>query len=740
MDKIYPDWTLTHKKTLDGVGLQPIPATVPGAVQLDYARAFNYADYWYGENYKQFIWMEDEYWTYSTELVFTCAEDEKAIFHFGGIDYEYTILANGEQLCHGEGMFTPVDVNLTSYSGQKIRLDVVIHPIPKCSNARPHTRQEARESCKPPSAYGWDWHPRLVPMGIWEESYLEIIPKGTLLSLDATYRLSDDLTVCHIKAFATMYGEDDVTVTLSTPDGAVVFSETQRFTEYNHNVTVFDIENPKLWYPRGYGDQPLYVLTAECGKSPKKLSKKLGFRRSRLVRNPDDEAPGFPKSRYDSPATLEINGVKVFAKGSNWVNTEIFPCLMDEKRYRELIDLAYGANMNIFRVWGGGFINKESFYDICDEYGIMIWQEFVMSCNLYPDKEHFLGVLEQEATTVVKRLRSHPCLVLWCGGNELFNSWSGMTEQSHALRLLDSICYKYDRFTPFNMTSPLTGMGHGTYNNVISNEDGRSANPNNLPEGVKLPEKDCEFITLLTYCRHTAYTEFGCCGGADPEYIKKYITSGDSYENCSPDNPVWVSHHAFKAWSPTSWLRIPETEYYFGGYTDTDDLMRKSLLIQSVCYKAMFEEMRKQAPRCSMALNWDFNEPWPCAAGNSLVNWPAEPKPALESVRQALRPTLASIRAFKNRYLTGETMKAEVWMLNDSQNAVDLEKINVYIDRNGTRELILSLCVDTVEARTNRKFGELRLPISADFPPLFKIALDVPSAPECNSEYIFFHR
>ena len=441
MNKLYPDWTLTHKKQLSDPDSEPIPATVPGAVQLDYAKAHDYADYWYGENYKQFTWMEDEHWTYSTELYFTCAEDEKAIFHFGGIDYEYTILANGEELCHGEGMFTPVNVDLTHFSGQKTRLEVMIHPIPKC-NARPYTRYEAKECCKPPSAYGWDWHPRLVPMGIWEESYLEIIPHGTILILDVTYRLSDDLTVCHVKASATMYGEDDVTVTLTAPDGAVVYSETQRFTECNTNTLTFDITNPELWYPRGYGDQPIYVLTAECGKSPRKLTKKLGFRRSKLVRNPQDEADGFPKTRFDSPATFEINGVKVFAKGSNWVNTEIFPCLMDEKRYRELIDLAYGANMNIFRVWGGGFINKESFYDICDEYGIMIWQAFMMSCNLYPDKDHFLGVLEQEATSIIKRLRSHPCLVLWCGGNELFNTWSGMTEQSHAMRLLDSLCYR----------------------------------------------------------------------------------------------------------------------------------------------------------------------------------------------------------------------------------------------------------------------------------------------------------
>ncbi len=738
MNKLYPTWTLTHKKQFSDQASEPIPATVPGAVQLDYAKAYGYKDYWYEENYKQFTWMEDEYWTYSTELDFTCAEGEKAIFYFGGIDYEYTILANGTELCHGEGMFTPVKVDLTAFSGQKTRLDAVIHPIPKC-NARPYTRYEARESCKPPSAYGWDWHPRLVPMGIWEESYLEIIPEGTLTNLECTYRLNDTLDICHVDVTAEIYGEDDVTVTLNAPDGTAVYSETRRFTEGNTNTVSFELQKPKLWYPRGYGDQPIYVLTAECGKSPKKLTKKLGFRRAKLVRNPDDEAPGFPKSRYDSPATFEINGIKVFAKGSNWVNTEIFPCLMDEKRYRELIDLAYGANMNVFRVWGGGFINKESFYDICDEYGIMIWQEFMMSCNLYPDKDHFLSVLEREVTTIVKRLRTHPCLVLWCGGNELLNSWSGMTEQSHALRLIDAICYKYDRFTPYNMTSPLTGMGHGSYHNLVNGEEGRSANPNNLPEGVKL-EGEYEFLTALTYCRHTAYTEFGCCGGATPEYIKKYVTDGESYENCSPDNPVWVAHHAFNSWSPSSWLRKCEVEYYFGGYSNVDDLLNKTLVIQSVCYKTMFEEMRKQAPRCSMAINWDYNEPWPCAAGNSLVNWPAEPKPALDSVREALRPTLASLRAFKNRYVTGETLKAEIWLLNDSPNTVAPTDIRVYLEADGKRNRVYTVPTDTVNPRENAKFGEFSFEVTEEIPAVFKLILEVPDRPEYNSEYTMFHR
>ena len=122
--------------------------------------------------------------------------------------------------------------------------------------------------------------------------------------------------------------------------------------------------------------------------------------------------------------------------------------------------------MNLIRVWGGGIVNKDSFFEQCDRLGLMVWQEFPLACNGYPDDPSYLAVLEQEAVSMLLRLRSHPCMVIWCGGNELLNKWSGMTIQSHPLRLLDSLCFRYDRQTPYLPASPLFGMAHGHYCNV----------------------------------------------------------------------------------------------------------------------------------------------------------------------------------------------------------------------------------------------------------------------------------
>lgn len=150
-----------------------------------------------------------------------------------------------------------------------------------------------------------------------------------------------------------------------------------------------------------------------------------------------------------------------------------FSGIITRARYEELIDLAVEANFNMFRIWGGGIINKESFFELCDEKGILVWEEFPLSCNLYPDDPHYLSVLEQEATSIVKRLRKHPCLAMWCGGNELFNNWSLMTDQSLPLRLLNSICLEYDPLVPYNPTSPFTEWRMvATFSNTLT--DGKS--------------------------------------------------------------------------------------------------------------------------------------------------------------------------------------------------------------------------------------------------------------------------
>ncbi len=728
MKKLNLNWTLSHTPTLAEPAKDKIPAEVPGAVQLDYAKALNYKPYYYGLNFRQFDWMEDEYFIYESTLDFTCSDTEAATLCFMGIDYGYEILIDGVSKVKGEGMFTPVNVDVTEYSGKKASLKVILDPIPKYPGA-PRNRQQAKACCKPASSYEWDWHPRLVPSGIWGEAFVKISPLGSPESIEAAYRLTDDLKSVTIYASATTNAPTELTASLIAPDGSCICKTTVTAGDCCKADISLTLDSPELWYPRGYGEQPIYTLRVEGADV---IERKLGFRRSKLVENTGAKIfeKDFPKGPIAAPMTLEINGRRIFAKGSNWVNTEIFPCMMTNDRYDELIALAVDANMNIFRMWGGQFINHEHFYEKCDEMGIMIWQEFMLSCNLHPDDDKYLNVLKQEATTIIKRLRTHPCLAFWCGGNELFNSWSGLTVQSHPLRLLDSLCYEHDRFTPFNMTSPLHGVSHGSYVKVQYPDEDRKKRDYSNGE---------EFICALKRSRSTAYTEFGCNGSSPKEYILKYIMDEKNFADCNEENEIWVAHHAFKAWQETSWIGVPEIDHFFGSHGDTDDIVERSIYLQDLCYKTMFEEMRRQAPLCSMAVNWDFNEPWPCAAGNSLVNWPAEPKSCLASVKAALRPTLLSLETPRNRYLTGETMNGTVWMLNDSDEKAVSCDAKVYLVANGEKTLIANVATPDVSARKNAKGGSFTFDIKAELPERFAIAIESDDRPEINSIYNFVH-
>lgn len=723
-------WTLSHAEDKCAEPKDKIPATVPGAVQLDYAKAFEYKPYYYGLNFKQFDWMEDEYFFYESVLDFSCAEGQRAVLVFDGIDYEYEIEIDGEPLACGKGAFTPVKIDVSRYSGRAVPIKVTVFPIPK-EMPYPQKRFQARSSCKPASSYGWDWHPRLVPSGIWGDVRIEIFSLPAARDVEVTYRLTDDLSAVTVNAEFTALGCGTLTAELISRDGKVAAQKEITASDGATESFTLTLDSPELWYPRGYGEQPIYTLKISGADS---TERKLGFRRSKLIMNTGAAAAyenTWPRGPLPAPMQLEINGKKVFAKGSNWVNTEIFPALATPERYDELIALACDANMNIFRMWGGQYINHEYFYDKCDEMGIMLWQEFMLSCNLHPDTDAYLDTLKQEATSIIKRLRSHPSLAFWSGGNELFNSWSGMTCQSHPLRLLGSLCYELDRFTPFNMTSPLYGVTHGSYVKVML--DPADTKRGDLSRGE-------EFICAVKRSQSTAYTEFGCNAASPKEYILKYIMDEECFERCDERNEVWVKHHAFDAWNAITWISKPEVEYFFGSFDGTTDLVKKSIYLQNLGYKSLFEEMRRQAPLCSMAINWDFNEPWPCAAGNSLVNWPAEPKECLKSVKEALRPTILSLSVPHNRYLTGECFCGEVWLLNDSDTAADAATAEVYLVCGGEKTKIATLTTPAAAARANSRGESFEFTVPDTLPECFSISLECPAHPEMNSTYDFVHK
>ena len=624
---------------------EAFPACVPGNIQYDFGVFKGFGDVNYADNYKKFMPYEDDAWEYSTTLSFDKKEGERVFFVTEGIMYKYDISLNEQVICSYEGMFKPVELELTDRLCGNDELKIHIYPHPKSKNGKAGTRDEADECCMPPVCYGWDWNPRLLISGLWQDAFIETRGEGYIGGVEVLTSLNSSFD----KGFVSCEFDSALPceITLFDKDGNEV---------YKGNNRRFEVEKPNLWWCNGQGEPYLYRY--EISNGLESVSGFVGFKHLVLKRNANSDGPRtFPKGRYEAPITIELNGRRIFAKGSNWVNPDLFWGNIDDGRYEKLISLAYDCNMNILRMWGGAGLEKKAFYDLCDRYGILVWQEFMLACNNYKGVPSYMETLKNEAVAIIKKLRSHPSLAMWCGGNELFNSWSGMTEQSPPLRLLNALCFEYDSERPFLMTSPLEGMAHGGYTFYFDRQGG-------------------EVYSAFGNSSNTAYTEFGVPSISSVKTLREIIPANELFPPRETD--AWVAHHGYGAWIDDTWLCLSLLEKYFGKPDSLEELVEESNWLQREGYRAIFEEARRQWPHCSMALNWCFDEPWKTAANNSIVEYPATPKPCYDFVRDALRPALFSARLKKFEWSAGETFDAELWLLNDSTEKIS-GKVSAYI-------------------------------------------------------------
>jgi beta-mannosidase len=309
--------------------------------------------------------------------------------------------------------------------------------------------------------------------------------------------------------------------------------------------------------------------------------------------------------------------------------------------------------LNLLRCWGGAVVPTDDFYDLCDEAGILVWTEFPLACHRYEGTEKYLAVLDSESRSIISRVRRHACNAIFCGGNELLNNWSMMTDQDLPLRLLNRNCYDLSPQTPFLPASPVMDVMHGGYQFVLP--DGRD---------------------VFQYGRagkHIAYCEFGVPGPSPLSRIEEIIPPEQRNLQGLVDDSAWQVRFALQAWDVVraTWLEVDTIEKLLGPPKDLEQLIHWGELLQREGLKALFEEYRRQKPYCSMALNWCFCEPWPTAANNSVVAWPDVPKAGYEGLGQANRAVMASGRIEKFSWQGGEVFRIEPWILNDLYKPVE---------------------------------------------------------------------
>jgi beta-mannosidase len=601
-----------------------LPATVPGGVHTDLMALGKIPDPFVADNELKVMWVAETDWeyrrTFTVNTAFLNAENLSLVCD--GLDTLADVYLNDTYLGHAENMFRGWEWDVKSLLNQgknEIRI-VFASPLRFIAGKQaqlplqgggdipggPHLR-------KSPCHFGWDWGPKLPPIGIWKDIRLEGF-STRLENVHLRQNLDGDLAMisADISAEGGLTDEIKASIAVTGPSGEKFLAEEGLLSlgdgDYFANLSV-EIPDPQLWWPNGYGAQPLYTVevTLQAGKTIlDQRSYKIGLRTLELSQDPDQWGKEF---------TFYINGVRLFAKGADWIPTDSLPTRITETMLDGLLKSAVDANMNMLRIWGGGYYPEDMFYDLCDRYGILLWQDFMFACGIYPADADFFENFRVEAIENVRRLRHHAALALWCGNNEMEQGWCdwGWNKPEDPLnqRLKDG----YDR------------MFHHMLPELLEFEDpdhpywpsSASANTpfdsaNNQVQG------DCHYWDVWHGRKpFTAYrstfprfmSEFGFQALPPLKTIATYAEPADW------NMTSYVMEHHQRSGSGNG-LMIAQMTDTFRMPKDFPALTYLSMILQAEGIRYGVEHWRRNRNRVSGTLIWQLNDCWPVASWSSL--------------------------------------------------------------------------------------------------------------------------
>ena len=616
------DWQLF----MSGEGIA-IPATVPGCVHTDLLAAGRIEDPFYRDRERTQKWISETAWLYRREFdapVEWLGRDAVRL-RCEGLDTLARVRVNGQEVGRADNMFRTWEFDIRSVlrpgrNAIEVEFDPPLPYIARrqterafgstgAANGEPPGRCWLR---KEPCNFGWDWGPICVTSGIWRP--IRIIAFDAARLRDTAIRQvhkGDGSVTLNIRVEAERAGGPP-SPPLSAEvqvcwEGRPVAAETATLSGDAADLSL-TIREPRLWWPNGLGDQPLYevrvALRAEGQEAALDLVRyRIGLRRLELIRRPDEWGESFH---------FEVNGVPFFAKGANWIPADTFAPRVRRADYERLLRDAAAAHMNFLRVWGGGTYEADEFYDRCDELGLCVWQDFMFACSAYPaHDEAFLENVRQEATDNVRRLRHHACLAIWCGNNEL-EECGFATDDGANGRMTWA---EYDRL--FNGVLPQV---------VAAHDPDRSYWPcsGHNPMDRRKPKFDGAGDAHLWQVWHgrqpfewyrTALhrfcSEFGFQSFPEPRTVYGYTVETDR----NITSPV-MEHHQRSGIGNTiivqyllSWFRMP---------TGFEPTLWLSQIQQALAMKYAVEHWRIHRPRCMGALYWQLNDCWPVASWSSI--------------------------------------------------------------------------------------------------------------------------
>ncbi|MFH1177905.1 MAG: glycoside hydrolase family 2 TIM barrel-domain containing protein [Acidobacteriota bacterium] len=651
------EWRLRQAYRRETAATGWLPATVPGSVHFDLLRAGEIADPYFERNSRLAEWVHQRDWVFKRDFTVPRRWAGRRItLHLAGIDSEAQIYLDGERLGEHRSMFAPALLDLTGRvrSGERHHLAIAVKAAPPAPPQLGRT-SEVRTH-KPRMGYGWDFAGRLVNLGLWQEVSLEATGATRLADVWVRPRLRGAgarITVCS----STDGPAAELTVELLGSGGNLV--ATGKGGEVSLRV-----DEPALWWPQGWGQQPLYTcrVTARTGGMVSdRREVAFGIRSLTLAANPWPPPGVAPAGEAPRPCTFTVNGRRIFIKGCNWAPVELMYGRGDlAERYRHLIALAQRAGCNLLRVWGGGLIERELFYDLCDHAGMLVWQEFILSSagtdNVPASDPAYVALLEHEAEAIIPARRNHPSLALWCGGNELTDAGGvPATTREPALATLARAVERLDPDRPFLPASPSGPVFECTA--TASRERPAELHDVHGPWGTQGSDETYHLYNLSTALFHS---EFGAQGAAAPASLARFMSPARQWP---PDetNPIWLHHGGW-------WLHREQVQQVFGEVRTLDRYWRLSQLLQAESVRYAVEANRRRWPACSGAVVWQLNEPWPNAHCTSLVDYYLRPKMAYYYLKRAFAPVAGSLR-YDSQALADGVLRARPFIVADRPHA-----------------------------------------------------------------------
>lgn len=719
-------WSLTQVGKMESV-----IATVPGCVHTDLLNADKLDNPLYRDNEKNQMWIGETDWQYYRR--FTVNDEllahDVVLLRCYGLDTIATVSINGTQIAKTDNMFRTYEFDVKSYltNGENV---ITIKFDAPATYAREQDKKRGEMAAwvepmrynsgawirKEPCNFGWDWGPMTTTSGIWRD--IELIAYNTS-RLDSVLILQEHehgqvrLTV---QVEAEILQEADIWLRIELEYEGTIFTTIEESLNDNNSSLAITVSNPYLWWVAGMGDQPLYTVHVILldGTTPIDTQKKrIGLRTLQLITKEDEWGQSFH---------FACNGVPFFAKGANWIPATPYPGDFATYDYRPTLQSTVDANMNMLRVWGGGIYEDDNFYNLCDELGIAVWQDFIFACGTYPSfDEAFMNNVEAEARDNVKRLRHHPCIAVWCGNNEIeqgmpSDEWKASMSWEDYERLFDhllpTVVEALDPQASYWPGSPHSPVGDREFweNQTCGDTHLWAVWHGKQPFEWYRDRQD-------RFC-----SEFGFQSFPEPSTINEVTLPEDRnitsyimehFQRSAIGNST-IIHYML------DWFQLP---------TSFDSMVWLSQVLQGMAMKYAIEHWRRNMPRTMGTLFWQLNDMWMGPSWSSL-DWKGNWKALQYMAKRFFAPLLISgveddvaqaVDIYVTSDLAAETQAVVQWtvtnlkgdVLSDGQSDVEIPArtsihaidINIYpeIQSHGARNILvwLDLIVDDETVSSN---------------------------------------